>query len=114
MMTGQIRHAATAILIWCAALPNDAWAGSNLLAQEGHALAVARCSGCHATEKTGTSPLRNAPPFRALAYGYPVETIDEALAEGIVAGHPDMPSDPWDPADIRRFVAYLKSIGPKP
>jgi mono/diheme cytochrome c family protein len=113
-MAGQIRYATALILMGCATVPIEVWARSGRLAQEGHALAVARCSGCHATEETGASPLRNAPPFRALAYGYPVETIDEALAEGIVAGHPDMPSDPWDPADIRRFVAYLKSIGPKP
>jgi len=83
------------------------------LAREGHALAVKRCGACHATEKTGSSPLAAAPPFRSLAYRYPVETLDEALAEGITVGHPDMPSDPWEPDDIRRFIAYLKNIGPK-
>lgn len=84
------------------------------LAREGHALAVKRCGACHATGKTGASPLAAAPPFRSLAYRYPVETLDEALAEGITVGHPDMPSDPWEPADIKRFIAYLNSIGPKP
>lgn len=84
------------------------------LVREGHALAVKRCGACHATGKAGPSPLAAAPPFRSLAYRYPVETLDEALAEGITVGHPDMPSDPWEPADIERFIAYLKAIGPKP
>ena len=88
-------------------------ARADRLVREGHALAVKRCGACHATEKTGSSPLKAAPPFRSLGYGYPVETLDEALAEGITVGHPDMPSDPWEPADIRRFIAYLKHIGPK-
>lgn len=103
------------LLLGCCLLaPGSAWARSSKLVREGHALAVERCSACHATEKTGPSPLQTAPPFRSLAYRYPVESLDEALAEGIVVGHPDMPSDPWDPADIRRFIAYLKNIGPKP
>ncbi|WP_156405379.1 c-type cytochrome [Sphingomonas sp. Root710] len=89
-------------------------AQADQLVREGHALAVKRCGACHATGKTGASPLAAAPPFRSLAYRYPVETLDEALAEGITAGHPDMPSDPWEPADIKRFIAYLNSIGPKP
>lgn len=89
-------------------------AQADRLAREGHALAVKRCGACHATGKTGASPLAAAPPFRSLAYRYPVETLDEALAEGITVGHPDMPSDPWEPADIKRFIAYLNSIGPKP
>lgn len=82
--------------------------------REGHALAVKRCGACHATEKKGASLLATAPPFRSLAYRYPVESLDEALAEGIGVGHPDMPSEPWAPADIRRFIAYLHSISPKP
>jgi mono/diheme cytochrome c family protein len=94
--------------------PNTASARPDRLVREGHDLAVKRCGACHATEKTGKSPLAAAPPFRSLAYRYPVETLDEALAEGITVGHPDMPSDPWEPADIERFIAYLKTIGPKP
>lgn len=103
-----------AVLLVGALLSHAAMAGTGRLVREGHALAVKRCSGCHATGKTGPSPLAAAPPFRSLAYRYPVETLDEALAEGITVGHPDMPSDPWDPADIKRFIAYLNSIGPKP
>lgn len=94
--------------------PQTATARPDGLAREGRALAEKRCGTCHATGKSGASPLAAAPPFRSLAYRYPVESLDEALAEGIVVGHPDMPSDPWEPADIKRFIAYLKNIGPKP
>ena len=76
----------------------------------GQDLAISRCGGCHAVETTGESPLAGAPPFRTLARNYPVENLEEALAEGIFAGHPDMPDDPWEPADIQRLIAYLKTI----
>ncbi|MCZ4341089.1 cytochrome c [Sphingomonadaceae bacterium G21617-S1] len=109
-----IRTAGIAAAIAAAMLAPAAPAQADRLAREGHRLAVQRCGACHATEKTGKSPLAAAPPFRSLAYRYPVDTLDEALAEGITVGHPDMPSDPWEPADIKRFIAYLNSIGPKP
>ena len=102
---------AIALVAMCWAQP--VLAGKSRLAHEGQALAEKRCGACHATGKAGASPHRLAPPFRSLAYRYPVETLDEALAEGITVGHPDMPSDPWEPADIARFIAYLKEIGPK-
>ena len=37
-------------------------------------------------------PLKIAPPFRILHTRYPIESIAEALAEGISTGHPSMPS----------------------
>ncbi|KKC26588.1 c-type cytochrome [Sphingomonas sp. SRS2] len=94
--------------------PQPALARHDKSVREGQALAVQRCGACHATGKADASPLAAAPPFRSLAYRYPVETLDEALAEGISVGHPDMPSEPWEPDDIKRFIAYLDSIGPKP
>lgn len=115
MMSRSSRRSAAVLLgLFCLFAAQAATARPDRLAREGHALAVKRCGACHATEMTGASPLAAAPPFRSLAYRYPVETLDEALAEGIVVGHPDMPSDPWEPADIKRFIAYLEKIGPKP
>lgn len=113
MMSSLSRGIAGALLGLICIIASPATARSDRLVREGHALAVKRCGACHATEKTGPSPLAAAPPFRSLGYRYPVETLDEALAEGITVGHPDMPSDPWAPNDIERFIAYLKSIGPK-
>jgi mono/diheme cytochrome c family protein len=82
--------------------------------QAGHALAKARCSHCHSVEPQGNSPLAAAPPFRTLSTRYPLDSLQEALAEGIDVGHQGMPSTPWKPADINRFIAYLKTINAKP
>lgn len=76
----------------------------------GRALAKARCSACHAVGPEGASPLAKAPHFRELGKHYPLDDLAEALAEGIVAGHPDMPSTPWEPEEIDRLIAYLKII----
>ncbi|MGC6329843.1 c-type cytochrome [Rhizorhabdus sp. FW153] len=93
-------------------LADDAGSAGAGDADRGHDLAVARCGACHAVEARGRSPLRAAPPFRTLGRRYPVESLDEALAEGIVAGHPDMPSDPWEATDIADFIAYLERLAP--
>jgi cytochrome c len=41
---------------------------------------------------------------------YPIEFLEEALGEGIISGHPDMPTFEFAPADVGAIVAYLKSI----
>ena len=56
--------------------------------EQGRRLALRYCSECHAIDKVSPSPLRIAPPFRNLHERYPVETLEEALAEGIMTGHP--------------------------
>ena len=56
------------------------------------------------------SPLRIAPPFRTLHERYPIDDLAEALAEGIVTGHPTMPEFRLDPAQINDVIAYLKSL----
>jgi cytochrome c len=76
----------------------------------GHALLKANCSRCHSTEISGESPFSPAPPFRTLHQRYPVEDLEESLAEGIFSGHPAMPEFRFSPADISDIIAYLKSI----
>ena len=46
---------------------------------------------CHSIGRTGDSPLDLAPPFRTLHKRYPIDDLQESLAEGIVTGHPTMP-----------------------
>jgi len=104
------RHAAGLYVLLACAAYSPAFAAGPPDAASGQVLASARCGGCHAVEKIGESPLAGAPPFRTLARNYPLESLEEALAEGIFAGHPDMPDDPWEPADIQRVIAYLKII----
>jgi len=41
---------------------------------------------------------------------YPIETLGEALAEGIVTGHPAMPQFELAPSQINDLLSYLKSL----
>jgi cytochrome c len=76
----------------------------------GEALLVRNCSRCHAIGSIGDSRHPQAPLFRALAKRYPVESLEEALGEGIISGHPDMPEFRFNGEDVGAIVIYLKSI----
>ena len=65
----------------------------------------ANCSRCHALDKVSPSPLAIAPPFRNLHRRYPVESLEEAMAEGIMTGHPTMPEFRLDPGQIADVIA---------
>jgi mono/diheme cytochrome c family protein len=39
-----------------------------------------------------------------------VELLQEALAEGIVTGHPSMPQFQLDPGQVQDVIAYLKTL----
>src|SRR5436190_8035208 len=78
--------------------------------QAGQRLVEANCGRCHAVGRAGDSPLRIAPPFRTLHTRYPVENLAEALAEGIVVGHPTMPEFRLDPDQAENLIAYLKTL----
>jgi len=78
--------------------------------QRGFVLLRADCAGCHAIGKLDDSPLKIAPPFRALHLRYPVEDLEEPLAEGIITGHPTMPEFRFDPGQVSDVIAYLKSL----
>jgi cytochrome c len=80
------------------------------LAGKGEVLVRENCSRCHAIGKEGDSPHPPAPPFRTLSSKYPVEDLAEALAEGIVSGHPDMPIFVFAPHDVEAIIEYLQSI----
>jgi cytochrome c len=76
----------------------------------GKAFAQANCSHCHSVDKFTPSTLAIAPPFRTLHERYPVESLEEALAEGIVTGHPSMPEFRLDPGQVSDFISFLKSM----
>jgi hypothetical protein len=58
----------------------------------------------------GESPMALAPPFRELPKRYPVEHLAEALAEGIVVGHPAMPEFTFAPPEIDALLSYLQGL----
>ena len=51
-----------------------------------------------------------APPIRTLHVQYAVESLEEALGEGIVTGHPSMPEFRLDPGQVGDFIVFLKSL----
>jgi cytochrome c len=70
----------------------------------------ANCAQCHAIDKVSLSPLKIAPPFRTLHLRYPVESLQEAFAEGIQTGHQNMPEFRLDPDQIGDVIAYFKTL----
>lgn len=77
---------------------------------EGRRLAEIHCATCHAIGAEGESRHPQAPPFRTLSRDYPVNALEEAFAEGILVGHPDMPEFRLEPEQIEALLAYLQSI----
>ena len=78
--------------------------------RHGETLVNRDCSRCHATARIGQSTHPEAPLFRTLGKRYPIEALEEALGEGIISGHPDMPEFRFERNEVRAIIAYLKSI----
>jgi mono/diheme cytochrome c family protein len=76
----------------------------------GEAILQQKCARCHGIGRTDESHHPQAPPFRDVVKRYPVEYLSEALAEGIVSGHPDMPEFVFQPDEINAILAYLDSL----
>jgi len=79
-------------------------------AQRGLVFVKTNCSRCHSIDKLSPSPLKAAPPFRTLHQRYPVDALAEAMAEGIVTGHPTMPEFQLDPGQIADVLAFLRTL----
>lgn len=79
---------------------------------KGEAIAKRLCANCHSITTSGKSPHGLAPPFRELPKRYPVANLAEALAEGIVVAHKDMPQFTFDPPEIEALLAFMDSLAP--
>jgi mono/diheme cytochrome c family protein len=102
---------ATGMTSFAAVVP--ARADDKVDVERGHAIARKYCSPCHAVEaKQHKSPVADAPPFSTFATKWPLEDIEEALAEGIMVGHEgiQMPVFQLEPPEIEDFIAYLRTI----
>lgn len=82
--------------------------------ERGRQIAATHCGSCHAIAAIGESPAPEAPPFRTLSRNYRVDTLKEALTEGISVGHPAMPQFQFAPDDVDALIAYLQSIQEAP
>jgi mono/diheme cytochrome c family protein len=103
---------ASALLIaLCIALPATAQAaGAQESEARGRQLVERNCGMCHAVGRAGPSPFQPAPPFRELGQRYKIDDLAEALAEGLITGHPAMPEFRFSPAEVDDIVHYMKSI----
>jgi len=110
-MKSLIAIAALAVLAACSTPDNP---GNAAELARGQTLAETHCGSCHAVRASGESAAPEAPAFRTLSRNYRVDTLEEALAEGISVGHPAMPQFTFAPDDIDAIVAYLQSIQEQP
>jgi len=79
-------------------------------AETGRELAATYCAGCHAIGAAGASTHPASPPFRTLSQNYPIASLEEAFAEGVLSGHPDMPEFVFEPQQIDDLIAYIESV----
>lgn len=97
-------------VIIAAALSAQAGQALASSAQRGLVFAKTNCAMCHAIGKYDESSLPIAPPLRTLHELYPIDALEESLAEGIVTGHPSMPQFQLDGAQINDLITYLKTL----
>jgi mono/diheme cytochrome c family protein len=95
-----------------AASPTSAIEDQSDPVARGQAIAEQLCARCHAISGSGPSPVPAAPLFSRFEQKWPVEYLEEALAEGLVAGHGPvrMPEFVFWPDEIHDLLAYLKSV----
>ena len=79
-------------------------------ATQGFNLLRANCARCHAIDEASLSPEPKAPPFRVIFTKYQPEALEEALAEGIVTGHEQMPVFAFEPEEATAIIAYLDTL----
>ncbi|WP_454645345.1 c-type cytochrome [Bradyrhizobium liaoningense] len=104
MLQSALRHGLIGLLLTTPAL------AAPTAEQRGKAFARANCARCHAIDRISKSPVEIAPPLRTLHRRYPIDSLGEALAEGIYTGHVDMPVFELNPDQIHDLLSYLKTL----
>ena len=91
-----------------AVMPAGAQGRSDVV--DGKALVEANCARCHGVGSTDKSSHADAPALRTLSKRYPLDALEEAFAEGISTGHPDMPEFIATPEQIDAIISYIGSL----
>lgn len=76
----------------------------------GRRILQANCAKCHAIGLDDENKHPQALEFRYLSKYYPIDALQEAFAEGIETGHPDMPVFQMTQLQIADVLVYLQSI----
>lgn len=108
----HVRIFAPVIGVTVACLTSVAASAADSDTAKGKALLDANCARCHATGPDGASKHEKAPPFREVVTRYPLEDLEESLAEGIMSGHPDMPEISFKTDEIAAILGYLEQLKP--
>jgi mono/diheme cytochrome c family protein len=77
--------------------------------KDGEALVKRNCAACHAVTQDDASLNPRAIPFRFLGRLYPIEHLEEALAEGIMVSH-EMPEFVLEADQVTALILYLDTI----
>ncbi len=109
-MRREIFGAGLAVAVW---LPCPCPAQDAAAIGRGHAIAEKFCARCHAIGMRDRSPHASATPFRDIVAKGHVENLEEALGEGIVVGHPEMPQWRFGPKEVGALISYLRSLSGK-
>lgn len=107
----MIRTLAAAALF--ASLTSPAFSQADSWVAYGKKLVEANCGACHAVGRSDVSTHQEAPPLRTLWERYPVDALEEAFAEGISTGHPDMPEFVATEEQLTAIIDYIGSLGPR-
>ena len=109
-LSAMIERSTTALPLLALALLMLAAGSRSPGVERGRIVVKANCAGCHAVGRADASPMSAAPPLRDLHQHYPVEALEEVLAEGLVTGHPSKPVFRFESREIEDIIDYLKSL----
>lgn len=108
-MLGHYRSLTIGLFV-VAGLVSNAIAGGAPDFDAGRQLAERYCAKCHAIGAVGKSPFEPAPPFRTFHRKWPLENLEEALAEGIVVGHEAMPAFELTTDEISNLIGHIQTL----
>jgi cytochrome c len=73
--------------------------------RQGQSIVANKCSSCHAVGRFGESPNPKAPAFRTLHERYPIESLEEALAEGTISAASDEPEFNFSGREVGAIIS---------
>lgn len=81
----------------------------------GQAIAEAQCGACHAVGLSDPSPTRinvNT-AFRDLHKRYPIPMLVNAIRDGVIEGHDEMPAFRFSQSAMTDLLMYIDSLSPE-
>ncbi|MGI9365765.1 MAG: c-type cytochrome [Rhizobiaceae bacterium] len=78
--------------------------------ERGERLMRRHCSRCHTVGLAGDPTPNGAPVFRDLSKTVSLEDLEGSLSDGVLTGHPKMPTFYFTSNEVGMIMAYLRSI----